>query len=201
MASNFESSFVGVACTVFTSECMWLKFRECLVKLGDDDRSCDSELRGQLVQNWRQYLKSLVSMMGQFNVSLCGCRGDDSVCSFSHMCRNDADLSAVSEGHYSARVISIRLFQLLLPLWRGILEEEEEEENRSRNPGVYRSVSSVREIFLDDTGNHLVLQALSLLISSAKIVDHSCVMSRALRQGGLHCILLLRKSLSHTCVA
>jgi hypothetical protein len=177
IAAQFDSSFLGIACTTLSSECIWVQFREFVQKFQTKGPLCDSEVDQQMYQAWHHYWDSLVLFMSNFSVNFCDCAGDEHACAFSRLCCTAADHVTVSESYFSARIISIRVFQSVISLWQGLLEDE------GREDGEAEMMAPVTTEFVDAAGNDLVLQGMRAVILSAKIVDHSCVMSHTLKKG------------------
>ena len=189
IAAQFDSSFLGIAFAIVSSEGIWTQFRQFVQKFNTGDSIRENEMEPQLCQSWQQYVSSLVSFMASFNLEFCECGGDARECPFTDMCSHgSAQLTvSVSESYFSARIISIRLFQAILPLWRGLLSDEEDEEQdgseAATEAGSRALPAHFTDFLVDVYGNDLVLQGLTLLILSAKLTDHSCVVINKLKQG------------------
>ena len=192
MATQFESSYLGVAFSVLASESIWLTFRQFALKLKTEDSFQEQsglQLQQQLCQSWQQYFICLIAFMRQFNEELCNCTActdrDDKPCAcpFTHLCDPAAAdpaaaVIAVSESHFSARILSLRMFTTMLPLWRGLLEDDEDD-----GGGSLPSALMTAAVFTDSSDNDLVLEGVTCLILSAKLTNHTCVMIRQLIKG------------------
>ena len=65
-----------------------------------------------------------------------------------------------------------------LPLWRGLLEDDEDD-----GGGSLPSALMTAAVFTDSSDNDLVLEGVTCLILSAKLTNHTCVMIRQLIKG------------------
>lgn len=179
IATQFESSFLGIASTVLTSESLWVTFRDFIQKFKGSDSFLENSIHQKLCQSWHQYFVSLVRFMQQFTHKFCQCGGDERACPLLHVCGGASDYIAVSESSFSVRIISIRVFQAMLPLWRGLLEDEPKGDGRA----VPSEVAAVFSGGDENPGHNLIIQGMTSLILSAKITDHSCVMISLLKKG------------------
>jgi hypothetical protein len=183
IVSQFESSVFDIAFTVLSSDCIWMQFRQFLCKIQDNSLlSQNGEVLSgyhQLSQCWRLYFISLVSFMQHFNGDFCDCNGEEKECRLFHICSDATDLIKVSESYFSSRIISVRMFRSLIVLWRGLLEDDTDESNKTFefHPSVQFS-----DIFDDSSGNNVIVQGMTILTLAASIPDHACVMSHKIIQ-------------------
>ena len=185
-ADNFDSSVLGIACSIFTTEGIWQQFRHWVKKtITSENIHVNTAVCEEVYYCWKQFFSIFNTFMNNMlNLRLCQCDGDDNVCPFSRKCQCPSDLSSVSATHFNSRIISIKIASYMLPFWQGVLQDDDENGSGTELSLTERySSTHCVDIFNDSSGNDVLLQGISCLVLSTKMPDHSCVTVHNFKKG------------------